>query len=120
MNDCWAQDPDDRPSFLLLCDFLKERIDEEKTHFRVEDLENENTKEVRKKMNAGEKRKHIIANRRKMQARQKRKKSPVDSKIARNKRNSESKTGVRMNWLRKEDEHIFEPLRISEIIDIKS
>ena len=78
MNHCWAQDPDDRPSFSSLYDFLKERIDEEKIHFRIEDLENENTKKDRKKMNAAEKRKHIIANRKNMQARQKRKKSPVD------------------------------------------
>ena len=69
-----------------------------------------------KEMNAGDKRNHIIANRKK------REKSPGDSKIAPNKKNSESKIRGRTNWPSKkkaqsvQEVPIFEELNISEIL----
>lgn len=73
MKKCWAQDPDDRPSFLSLSNDLEEKFERERIHRRIESLTEKNTKEGWMKegsgkwnsMDAGEKRKQIIANRKK-------------------------------------------------------
>ena len=54
MNECWAQDPDCRPSFSLLYEVLKGTIEEEQIHFNPQEW---------KEMEAGDKRKQIIENR---------------------------------------------------------
>ena len=62
MNECWAQDPDCRPSFSLLYEVLKGTIEEEQIHFNPQEW---------KEMEAGDKRKQAIKNRKRRQAKKK-------------------------------------------------